>query len=39
MLTLLPKGFQTKYIKLIWLKIFLFATSVNDTGGEVHLEL
>jgi hypothetical protein len=37
MLTLLPKGAQTKLLKIFCLKIFPFATGVDDTG-VVHLE-
>jgi hypothetical protein len=33
MLTLLPKGVPKKQLKLFCLKIFSFATGVNDTGG------
>jgi hypothetical protein len=33
MLTLLPKGAHTKYLKLFCLKFFPFATGVNDTSG------
>jgi hypothetical protein len=33
MLTLLPKGVQTKYLKLFWSEIFSFVTDVNNTGG------
>jgi hypothetical protein len=38
MLTLLPKGVQTKNLKLSDLRFFPFATGFNDTGGA-HLEL
>jgi hypothetical protein len=33
MLTILPKGVQTKLLKFFLVNIFLFATGVNDTGG------
>ncbi len=44
MLTLLPKGVQTKLLKIFWLKIFPFVTGVNDlspvsTTPVVHTEL
>jgi hypothetical protein len=34
MVTLLSKGVPTKLLKFFWLKIFSFATSVSDTGGQ-----
>ncbi len=33
MLTVLLKGVQNKNLKIFWLKIFWFATGVNDTNG------
>jgi hypothetical protein len=33
MLTLLPKGVQTKYYKFSDCRFFTFATNVNDTCG------
>ncbi len=39
MLALQPIGVQIKQLKLFWLKIFPFATCVNDTGGALDLRI